>query len=109
MSNKQTAIDYFFSFSSKDIISLQDFFDDHIILRDWDIEAKGITDVLSANSSIFENVDQIEAIPLNILESDQTIIAELSIVINSLETLKVVDILEFSESGKIKAIRAYKG
>ena len=47
--------------------------------------------------------------PVNIFSNGKVVIAELIIIIDYGEPLRVVDILEFTEDEKICAIRAYKG
>ncbi len=106
---KEIAIDYFKTFSNKNISKLKLFFSDDVVLRDWDVSEKGIERVLQANSNIFNSVESIDVKPINLLECNETIVAELEIKINSKEIILVTDIIEFNKSGKIKSIRAYKG
>ncbi|OUX75942.1 MAG: hypothetical protein CBC19_10385 [Oceanospirillales bacterium TMED59] len=103
------ALHYFNLFSHKDINALNDLFADYITLRDWEIDAKGKTEVLQANKVIFESVTNIEVQPVKLYSAGHTVIAELRILVNGIEEELVVDILEFDTDLKIKAIRAYKG
>ena len=100
---------YFDYFSRKDLTSLAEIFAENITLRDWEISAKGKTEVISANMKIFEAVETIKVVPINLYEEKNTVIAELEIKINNKENLFVVDVISFEESGKIESIRAYKG
>jgi ketosteroid isomerase-like protein len=101
---------YFNSFSKKDLKELSSMFSEDVVLRDWDIEAKGKEDVLAANANIFNNVESIEVEVLNLYIDNLTVAAEITININSgAEILLVLDILEFDSEFKISAIRAYKG
>ena len=106
---KNLAKDYFKTFSSMNLEKLKLFFDDAIELRDWEICASGLNEVLKANQAIFENVNSIEVNPIEINEINNKVFAELSILINEEDTIKVVDIIEFNEKNKIYSIRAYKG
>lgn len=106
---KKLSIEYFDLFSNKDIEKLKEMFDSSINLRDWEINAKGIEEVIKANLNIFNSVDTIKVNPILIVEQDQYIFAELDIVVNDKESLKVVDIIEFNEKSKITNIRAFKG
>ena len=106
---KENALNYFRAFSGKDVNSLSAMFTPDVSLRDWDICAEGIEAVISANSKIFNAVETIVVNPINIFSDGKTVIAELSITIDHGEPLMVVDILEFTEDGKICVIRAYKG
>tara|TARA_B100000900_G_scaffold347648_1_gene312919 strand:+ start:512 stop:847 length:336 start_codon:yes stop_codon:yes gene_type:complete len=106
---KDTALLYFNIFSEKNIEGLRGMFDDNVTLRDWDIDEKGIESVLKANLNIFQNVKTINAIPLNIISENNFVVAELKIVVNDDEELKVVDLIEFNKKGKIISIKAFKG
>ena len=106
---KDTALSYFKTFSEKNIAGLREMFDDNVTLRDWDIDQKGIESVLKANLNIFQNVKTINAIPQNIISENNFVFAELKIVVNDDEELKVVDLIEFNQNGKIISIKAFKG
>jgi len=101
--------EYFKTFSNKDLYGLEEMFSKEIILRDWDVEARGLEDVLEANKNIFENVKAIQVKPLEIYNDVNTVVAELEIDINhGQEKLLVVDVIEFDNENKILEIRAYK-
>ena len=110
MSLTEIAKQYFITFSNKDLSGLEEIFSKDIRLRDWDIKARGLEDVLKANKSIFENVEAIQINPLEIYNDGNAIVAELEIDINhGQESLLVVDVIEFDNENKILEIRAYKG
>ena len=106
---KDISVNYFDFFSKKDIESLKLMFDRNIKLRDWEIDAKGIEDVINANLNIFNSVESIKVKPLLMVEENDCVFAELEILINDEEYIKVVDIIEFNENSKIISIRAFKG
>ncbi len=106
---KEIALNYFNIFSQKDIEGLRTLFDDNITLRDWDINKAGIKNVLEANLSIFEKVKTIQVIPQTIITENNLLSAELKIIIDDTEELKVVDLIEFNTNGKILSIKAFKG
>ena len=109
MSNlKQLAINYFETFSRKDIDSLAGLFTAGPSLRDWTGTATGKADVLAANKTIFDSVDTIQVTPLAIYETENVVTAEIEVLINSEEKLLVVDVITF-EGDKIASVRAYKG
>ena len=109
MKLKEIAIKYFDDFSNKKISSLKKVFANDIVLRDWEIEAKGVNKVLEANENIFKKVISIFVEPLHLYQEDNIVICELKILINSSEILYVVDVIEFNEENKIKRIFAYRG
>ena len=106
---KDSAQSYFTIFSEKNVDGLREMFDDNVILRDWDIDKKGIESVLKANLNIFQNVKTIKAIPQIIISENNFVFAELKIVVNDDDELKVVDLIEFNKKGKIVSIKAFKG
>lgn len=106
---KEISVNYFNLFSRKEIESLKLMFDRNIKLRDWEIDVEGIDDVIKANLKIFNSVDSIKVKPILIVEDDQCVFAELDILINGKDYIKVVDIIEFNEKSKITSIRAFKG
>ena len=106
---KDSAQSYFKIFSEKNINGLREMFDDNVTLRDWEIDKQGIENVLKANLNIFQNVKTIKAIPQNIVSENNFVFAELKMIVNGDEELKVVDILEFNKKGKIISIKAFKG
>ncbi len=106
---KEIALSYFKTFSEKNINGLREMFDNNVTLRDWDINEAGIENVLKANLNIFQNVNTIQIIPENIILENNFISAELKIIINDEEELKVVDLIEFNTDGMIVSIKAFKG
>ncbi len=109
MNLRDLTLNYFKTFSSQDIERLESLFSRDVYLRDWEISAHGIEDVVRANRGIFDSVDTIEITPVEICETGNITASEIEICINNDQILKVVDILEFNGDGKIAAIRAYKG
>ena len=107
------SLEYFTTFSEKDSAGLRNMFSNDVYLRDWEILANGIDEVVAANQDIFDRVDTIIATPIRVWDflsqEDNVVVAELEIVVNDEETLLVTDILEFDDDEKIKSIRAYKG
>ena len=107
------SLEYFTTFSEKDSDGLRNMFSNDVYLRDWEILANGIDEVVAANQDIFDNVESIVATPIRVWDflshEDNVVVAELEIVVNGEEKLLVIDILEFDDDDKIKSIRAYKG
>ena len=100
---------YFKVFSKKKIDELSELFSDDITLRDWENNTSGKTEVLNVNKKIFNNVESINVVPVNLYKNENKIIAELEIIINGKEKILVVDIISFNNDGKIESIKAFKG
>ena len=105
---KDLCKEYFRAFEGKDLAHLSGMFSEDVILRDWEINAQGKKDVLSANKSIFESVGNIKIKVVEMYESHMTCICEIVIFVDS-DKLLVADIIGFNSDGKISSIRAYKG
>ena len=106
---KEIAEKYFKLFSDKDLDALEPLFDERATLRDWEIEAEGKSDVFAAMKNIFDSVESIQVDPLRTFVWENTVVAELDITVNNSEKLAVVDIIDFTDEGKIFGIRAFKG
>ena len=114
---KEVAEKYFKLFSEKDLDALDPLFDERATLRDWEIEAEGKSNVFAAMKNIFDSVESINVQPVNMgswrytqeTGKPMTVVAELDITINNTEKLAVVDIIDFTDEGKILGIRAFKG
>ena len=106
---KEIAEKYFKLFSDKDLDALEPLFDERATLRDWEIEAEGKSDVFAAMKNIFDSVESIQVDPLRTYVWENTVVAELDITVNNSEKLAVVDIIDFTNEGKIFGIRAFKG
>jgi hypothetical protein len=106
---KEIVEKYFKLFSEKDLGALDPLFDERATLRDWEIEAEGKSDVFAAMKNIFDSVESIRVDPLRTYVWEKTAVAELDITVNNTEKLAVVDIIDFTDEGKIIGIRAFKG
>ena len=110
---KGLALKYFRLFSEKNIDALFHMFDEEVSLRDWEIEAQGRVNVLTAMRETFESVESIQVNVIDIYELiyEKKVIAELEIVINGNtgQPLSAVDIIKFSDEEKILNIKGFKG
>ena len=105
---KDQAIQYFETFSRKDLDGLSELFTDGAVTRDWENSAEGKVAVLTANKNIFDSVDTITVTPLSLYEDGNTVAAEIEVLLNGVEKLLVVDVITF-DGDKISSLRAYKG
>ena len=100
---------YFNYFSNKNLNLITTLFAENIKLRDWEIDESGSLNVINAIKNIFQNVDTIEIVPIDVQIYKYKAYCEINIVVNSSEYLKVVDIIDFDENGLITSIKAFKG
>ena len=109
MKYQNQLIKYFKSFSDKNIDLLSEMFSDEIELADWNISAIGKDEVIEANQNIFNSVNNIQITPVNFYsKSDFSYAVHISIVIDGIENLNVIDVIEFDDDGLILSINAYK-
>ena len=104
---KKIANNYFAAWNDHYLHRLKLLFDEKIVLKDWDIYAVGIDNVLNANSNIFKNVPDIKVEVLGMAVYQTKVFAEIKVLISEEESIDVVDILEF-ENDLIRKIKAFK-
>ena len=98
---------YFELFASKNVKGLEnEIYTDNIFLRDWNGEWRGKQAVLEMNENLFVNEFQIDSIQIK--QADITTIVQFDLHIAD-TILKVVDIIDWNENGKIERILAYNG
>lgn len=106
---KDSCVRYFSNFSKKDLLKLKNDFSEDIVLRDWEIEENGLESVIRVISTIFEKNYSINIKVINLVRESHQVAAEIEILINEEELIKVVDIIKFNNQNKIYSITAYKG
>ena len=94
--------------NKKDIEQIAEMFSEEIILNDPNGFSAGINEVLETTQNIFNSAKNIHIDVISLYTENQTVIAELEIIIDTNDLIKIVDILKFDELGKIESIRAYK-
>jgi len=108
MNLEQHVKKYFNNFSNKNLKELSQMFAENVSLKDWEIFAKGKTEVLEANKNIFDSVDSISVTLNEFYQDDLVAICLIDININKQEILKVIDIIKFNNDQKITEVSAYK-
>lgn len=111
MKNKleKIARKYFNLFSKKNIHELKDMFSNDIKLRDWDLEVNGLDNVIEAISKIFNSSEYLTIKIIELYFDVNVVVAELEIIVNKVNKIKVVDIIKFDNKSKITNIKAFKG
>jgi limonene-1,2-epoxide hydrolase len=106
----QIVEDYLDFFENKDIEGISEVISDECSLRDWNIRTvTGKENIMDIYKNIFDSGVTIDVNIVHIHEDITGILScEMELTIDD-ELLLVVDIFEFDEDDKIKALRAYKG
>ena len=114
MKIKEKALLYFKLFEEGNDIGLSEIYDEKIQLIDWNGKWESKSEVLKMNQELFEdskisvNVEDIQIgmsharFPLN------RVYCKIHIQVNDVN-LKVMDVIDFTEEGKIYKIEAYNG
>ena len=99
---------YFDSFQRKDVVQMRGLVANDICLRDWDTQAIGLDDFLTANQAIFESFDEIriKRVATDIVEKKAFCLIEVGL--NDLNPITVMDVITVDEKGKIVSVEAYR-
>jgi cytidyltransferase-like protein len=98
---------YFELFASKNVKGLEnEIYADTIFLRDWNGEWRGKQAVLEMNENLFVNEFKIENVEIK--QADNTTLVQFDLHIAD-TILKVADVIDWNETGKIEKILAYNG
>lgn len=114
MLNREKLDAYFAAFSAKDTAALKNMFATGVTLNDWNVSVSGKNNVAAEVQKIFDSVDTITVTPIATYEmNDLSFAVKIAIQVHSNEsyeqTLDVIDVITFNESGLIKSVAAYKG
>jgi hypothetical protein len=97
------------AYEQKDITAFARMFSPNVILRDWNTEVVGFEAAIVEFTNNFQAAETLSIKIKKLMVSGFSAAVELEIVINGLQSLRVVDILTFNEEMKILSIVAYKG
>lgn len=106
---KSVVIAYLRYYESKNLKGIEDLFSEDIVLRDWKIRVEGKRQALAETKKNFDAVDALKIEVLNLYENENTVAAELKIIINNKEELYVVDVITINADAKISSIKAFIG
>lgn len=99
--------DYFRYWNQRNIVQLRSLFAQKIKLKDWEGAWSGCDQVIDANKNIFETFPEIKLSVTQIIINENTAICFLLVHLDKSTSLKVIDILNFSD-GRIQYIDAYR-
>lgn len=107
--NLEIALSYINKYQNKDLLGIEEMFDKNIVLRDWKIRVEGKENATKETRKNFESVDSIKIEILSVYENNNSVAAELKIIINDSEELYVMDVITINQDRKISSIKAYIG
>jgi steroid delta-isomerase len=106
---RQRFIDYLAAYEAKQLDAIAPMFDDDIVLRDWNLCVRGKEAALRETRKNFEAAQSLRIEILRLHESGATVAGELRITVDDATVIHVIDVVDFTASGRIAAIRAYIG
>ena len=109
MKLKELISKYISAFNNQDLDNLRSLFDENIRLKDWEIDEKGINNVIKANQKIFDSAPNLKVSINRQYFFGKTAFCVLKIKVNDQTSIDVVDIIEVNSIDKIISIKAYKG
>ncbi len=109
MKLKELISKYISAFNNQDLNNLRSLFDENIHLQDWEIDEKGINNVIKANQKIFNSAPNLKVRIDRQYFFGKTAICVLKIKVDDQTSIDVIDIIEVNNIDKIISIKAYKG
>ena len=106
---EQLATDFLEAYERKDISAISKMLSDEVIVRDWNLEVTGKDEALSQFKKNFEDGAGLKIQIRKLYISESAVAAEIEIQVGSVESLRVIDVIEFDERYRITAIISYKG
>ena len=106
---KKLVKQYFKAVNNHSTDQLSKLFSKNIQLRDWEINLKGINNVLMHNKKIFSDNKKIHVKIKDLSFNKKTVFAELLIQINKNKNINVIDIISYNDKNLIKSIKAFLG
>ena len=97
------------AYQRKDIEYFSKNFSEDVVLRDWNLQVTGRDAAIKEFSKNFRDANSLEIKILQLLQSDDSVAAQIEILVNQTELLRVVDVITFTEDQSIRSIIAYKG
>jgi ketosteroid isomerase-like protein len=97
------------AYEAKDLATLTTYLAPDVVLRDWNLEVTGKEAALKEFAKNFEQAASLSIEIRHIYTSGTGAAAEVEIIVNGVESLRVVDVLSLNEAGQVTAIVSYKG
>jgi SnoaL-like domain len=105
---KDIAVEYFDAFERADLDFFKSAFSREVSLHDWNGHIRGFDFVIKEYQNLFDVLNSVVINVINLYQDESSVIAELVVHVNEIESMRVVDILSFNQDRKICAIAAYK-
>ena len=97
------------AYAAKDLPTIDGLLSDDTLLRDWNLERLGREAFLAETQANFAQAQTIDIDILDLHATPRSVAAEVLITVNGSIRLRVVDVFEFNDDGRVRALRSYKG
>jgi ketosteroid isomerase-like protein len=101
--------DFLALYEAKDLEAISQKLASSVLLRDWNLEVRGKELVLAQFEKNFEEAKSITIDVSSVYISSTGACAEITILVNKTESLRVIDVLTFNSAMQITSIVSYKG
>jgi ketosteroid isomerase-like protein len=96
-------------YEAKDLEAISEKLADTVVLRDWNQEVRGKELALAQFADNFEEAKSLTIDVSSVFTASNGACAEITIVVNKTESLRVIDVLTFNSAMEITSIVSYKG
>jgi hypothetical protein len=103
------AREFLAAYEAKDLQTISSKLAEGVVVKDWNLEVVGKTQVLREFAKNFEEASSLSIQIVQLHSSENAVAAELEIKVNEIEILHVVDVITFAENNEITSIVSYKG
>ena len=97
------------AYETKDLELISSLLAPNVVLRDWNLQVEGKEEALREFAKNFEQAASLSIEIDRIYSSELGVAAEIEIIVNRVERLRVVDVLSLNQELKVKAIVSYRG
>ena len=101
--------DFLALYEAKNLEAISQKLASSVLLRDWNLEVRGKKLVLAQFEKNFEEAKSISIDVSSVYISSTGACAEITILVNKTESLRVIDVLTFNSAMQITSIVSYKG
>jgi ketosteroid isomerase-like protein len=97
------------AYEAKDLPAISNLLATEVLVRDWNLEVIGKEAALLEFAKNFEQARSLRIRIDHLYSSKTAVAAEIEIVVNGNQSLRVIDVLTFNEAMEIASIVSYKG
>lgn len=97
------------AYAARDITTIAGLLDEDVLLRDWNLEVWGAEAFLAETQRNFDSARSLAIEVLHVHATPDSAAAEVLITVDGTIRLRVVDVFDVDATGRVSAVRSYKG